>query len=265
MNRLAAYLFDRYFIKQPRLRHAVTRALYGTGDRKLDLFGSEITVNSLRENGYLRAAGKMGSSSLLRDEVGVLLSLALLLEPGDTFVDVGANVGLFSTTLSRIRRLPTAAPLRMYAYEPHPDTFARLLANTASAGVIARNVAASDQAGTLEFVDGAVSHVFTAASQSCAYNIDSQRRTVPTVRLDAEAVEGDSIVIKIDVEKQELAVLRGASGWLEAQRVKAVYFDGADQEAEIMRVLGGYGFRFYNGRTLAPYSPGEFSLLALRA
>lgn len=48
--------------------------------------------------------------------------------PGERVVDVGANVGCFSL-------LAAARGARVEAYEPHPETFDYLLANTADAAV----------------------------------------------------------------------------------------------------------------------------------
>jgi len=154
--------------------------------------------------------------------------------------------------------------VRFYAYEPHPDTFRRLDANARKNGITVRNVAASDHAGELEFVDGAVSHVFTVAERSSAYNLPNKRYRVSSVRLDEEPVEGDSMILKIDVENQELAVLQGAQKWFERQRVKAVYLDGYADKEQVEEILRRFGFRFLNGCTLMPFTPGDFNLLAVR-
>jgi len=257
-------LIDRYFIKQPRLRAAVTTLLYGRKDREVDIFGSHFIINSLRENGYLRAVRRIESSSLLRDEVSVLISLSLLLRPGDTFVDVGANIGIFCRTLSRINLFFAKPVVRFYAYEPHPDTFQRLKKNVSGTAIIARNTAVSDHSGELDFVDGAVSHVFTLSERSSAYNLESVHKRVPCVRLDEESVEGGFIILKIDVEQQELAVLKGARKWFEAGRVKAVYLDNYADEKEVDSILRRFGFSLLNGRMAElPFMTG-FGLLAIR-
>lgn len=258
-------LLDRYFIKQPRLRRWVTRLLYGDQDIEVVLFGCRFTINALRENGYLRAFRKSTHSSLLRDEAGTLLSLAGLLQPGDTFVDVGANIGLFSCTLSQRTRFHAAGDIRFYAYEPHPDTFRRLALNAASAGVVARNFAVSNAPGTLKFVDGAVSHVFTRVERANAYNLPDKQLSVPSVRLDQEDIEGNSLVIKVDVEGQEWAVLQGAERLFAAARVKAVYLDGYEDRAAVEVFLRQHGFTFWDIHTLDRVDIGRFGLLALRA
>lgn len=257
-------LIDRYFIKQPYLRSLVTSLLYGRRDRQVDLFGSRFVMNSVRENGYVRAARRIAYSSLLRDEMGVLLSLSSLLQPGDTFVDVGANVGLFCCTLNRINHAFPNPSVRFYAYEPHPDTFRRLQLNTAGTRIVPRKLALSDRSGEAAFVDGAVSHVFTVATQSSNYHFAGASVVVQTVRLDHEEIEGDRIIIKIDAENQEWAVLKGAERLFESGLVKAVYLDGTCDQQKVEEFLRDFGFRFFNGRSLAPSTGGDFSLLAIQ-
>src|SRR5207302_8251337 len=256
-------LIDKFFIKQPRVRAWITRLIYGARDREMTIFGTPFTINSLSENGYVRAAKKIKGSSLLRDEVSVLITLATLIVPGDTFIDVGANVGLFCGTLSRINRVFGHVLVRFYAYEPHPDTFQRLLKNTADKKIVARNCALSDSKGEAEFVEGAVSHVFTHASRSSAYVLPTRRRKVCTVRLADEEIEGDSLIVKIDVEGHELAVLEGARQMFEQARVKAVYLDGYAEEEKVEQFLRHFGFVFLNARSSNPFERSDFSLLAI--
>src|SRR5471030_805348 len=96
---------DRYFIKQPRLRLFVTRLLEGDRDLDVSLLGAKLRVNSVKEHGYLRSSRIAASSALLRDELPVILNLAALLADGDTFIDIGANAGIYSLTLARMRAI----------------------------------------------------------------------------------------------------------------------------------------------------------------
>jgi hypothetical protein len=127
--------------------------------------------------------------------------------------------------------------------------------------VEAHNIALSDHRGTLFFVDGAVSHVFTTVENASAYNIRANPISVPCVRLDEMEIAGNSIVLKIDVEGQEDQVLRGAQGLLEAGRIKAVYIDGFKNKV-VLQTLRANGFHLLDGRTLAPAGDDVFSLLA---
>jgi hypothetical protein len=87
--------------------------------------------------------------------------------------------------------------------------------------------------------------------------------SIPSVRLDEQPIRGDSIIIKIDVENQELAVLEGARGWFESRRVKAVYLDGIAEQKKVIDFLTSFGFLFFDGRSLMPYSKEHFGVLAI--
>ena len=131
--------------------------------------------------------------------------------------------------------------------------------------VTAHQVAISDQAGELEFVSGAVSHVFTQAAKRNDYHFKQQvPARVRAQRLDESGIEGDSLIIKIDVEGQELKVLQGATGLFEADRVKAVYLDGYDDPG-VEAFLVARGFDFFDGRTMRPTVSSFPNLLAVKA
>ena len=252
-------LFDKYFIKQPRFRRWVTRVLEGDENVQIDLLGAKLTINSIKEHGYLRASRIAQRSSLFRDEVSVLINLAWMLNGADTFIDVGANVGLFSLVFARFRRIFPS--LEIHAFEANPDTYQRLIVETANLGIHTHLCALSDREGSVDFVGGAVSHVFAAAQNSSCYSIPSEQVTLTCKRLDSFQFQGASIILKIDVEGHENEVLKGASGLFEQQRIRAVYIDGY-RDLGIPAYLLAHGFAIYDGRTLKP-SDRPFSLLAI--
>ena len=96
------YLIDRYFLKKPWLRRFVTRLLEGDHDCQVNLFGASMIVHSVKEHGYLRPSRIANRSALLRDELPVMLNLAALIAAGDTFLDIGANVGVFTNTFLKV-------------------------------------------------------------------------------------------------------------------------------------------------------------------
>jgi len=200
-------------------------------------------------------------SSVFGDEAAVLMSLASLLPHIDTIVDAGANVGLFSVTLGRFQKL--FPELKVIAFEADPDTFSRLSENLSLPNQTAHHVAVSDESGMLTFVRGAVSHVTTIVDQANDYSLN-ETFEVESRRLDSFEIPGDNILLKIDVEGQEVNVLRGASRWFEDNRCAAVYIDGAERMDEIISMLQQKDFVFFDGRTLEPIKGDTFSLLALR-
>ncbi len=157
-----------------------------------------------------------------------------LVDPGDLVVDVGANIGYF-TSLAAARSGPSGAVL---AFEPHPRTRSLLDANVerwrGSPGVApveTHEVALSDSAGT--------------ATLSCGSDFDANMGlpslvpgstpdgvnllAVRTARLDDVLGERQVGLLKIDVEGHETAVLRGAVDLLTSGRVRDVVFEDHDE------------------------------------
>jgi len=86
-----------------------------------------------------------------------------------------------------------------------------LQANVEPLGVKVFNLALSDRHGALEFVDGAVSNVFTTIENASAYSISHERTACECRRLEDLEIDGNSLVMKIDVEGQEWEVLQGGA------------------------------------------------------
>ena len=121
--------------------------------------------------------------------------MCLLLEDGDSFVNVGANVGLYACTLARRLKLRPGKN-RVYAFEPNPDTFGRLKLSADALGIEAIMCAVSDHVGTLEFVSGAVSNVFTSVHRANHFHLLDEKQSVPCRRLDEIGMEGEKFVLK---------------------------------------------------------------------
>jgi FkbM family methyltransferase len=130
---------------------------------------------------------------------------------GDTFVDAGANVGLYS--------LFVAQPgVRAVAFEPGGVAFARAHENVRRNGlgqsIATVRAALGDIDGRTRLTTrwGGMNYVVGQASSSAA-DTEWDAEEVPMTRLDTfDACEGLGRValIKVDVEGYELPVLRGA-------------------------------------------------------
>jgi FkbM family methyltransferase len=228
--------------KYPRLRSFATRLLIPRRRIDIQLFGATLCIDTREEIGLWRAARMADDNVVFRDEIASLLNLALLLRPGDTFVDVGANVGLYSSVLSRLRNV--SADVSYVAIEPNPQTAERLRESVGDA-VQVFNVAVSDHSGDLGFSSGVTSGVFRVSSAEVA------EIKVRCERLDALPLPQSDLVVKIDVEGHELPVLRGAARLFDEQRVKVICIDGYSDET-IPDFLRQRGFALYHGRTLIP-------------
>lgn len=259
----ASKLLDRLFIKKPRFRRLVTKLLFGDKNRQIELCGSDFTVNSLSENGYVRAWRSARNSSLLRDELPVVLNLVALSADSDAFVDVGANIGFYSTIMSRFVRI-RKTPFNIYAFEVDPYTFNRLSINADKHGFSAFNVGISDHVGDEEFIRGAVSHVTTTIENTNDYSIPGAVFKAKCAPLSAFDIVGNKMIIKIDVEGQEFPVLLGCESYIEQNRVLAIYIDGF-VDWRVPEFLTERGFLLLDGRSLNVVHPAPFSLLAIRA
>lgn len=130
----------------------------------------------------------------------------------ETFVDVGANVGLYSVMMSQLSK-------RIIAYEANGALAKEIGSNFRLNGIdgTIRQVAVSDRPGFISF---GVASRFAGNSaviqeKDGAENYNSVE-TVEAVCLDEElaGVEGP-VALKVDVEGHELPVLRGARSILE--------------------------------------------------
>ena len=254
------YLIDRLILKQPRLRRWLTRLIYGNREIDIPLLHCPVRVHTIRENGYVRASRLGETSSFYHDEAPVLLALAGLLPWADTFVDCGANVGIYSKLLERFRTL--YPQLEFHAFEADPDTARRLAATLAGTGAHVHGVALSDAPGRLRFVRGAVSHVSTRADLASRYQL-TETFDVEAQRLDAVGLTGRRLIMKVDVEGQELAVLRGAEQLFAAERVLAVFLDGCGEAPAVAAFLRARGFEFFDARTLRRADDLPYALLGL--
>ena len=171
-----------------------------------------------------------------------IAELCKYIPPAGTVLDVGANIGLSALEFSR-----TAGPAgRVIAFEPHPDTAARLRTNldrNGAANVEIVQSAVGSAPGTITFNESADA---TLSSASVIPRNLVRSFEVPLTTVDlawAEASKPLVSVLKIDVEGGELAVLQGA-GELLARDHPAILLEawGAQQLDPIHALLTAAGY-----------------------
>jgi FkbM family methyltransferase len=256
---LRQYLVYRLVLRRPRFRLWLTKLIAGDRELEVRLAGDTFRVHSVAEFGLVRAARMAESSSILRDELPVLLNLASLFRDGDVFVDVGANVGLYSKLLSRLQTFHPR--LRIVAFEPHPGTFQRLKENLKTISAEVHCLALSGSTGSQQFFEGPASAVFSAEKSS--FSLQNRAVWIETKRLDEISLPDGPIMLKIDVEGHEFEVLRGAASLFERRRIAVVFLDGFD-EPSIPRLLADLGFILFDASTLQPFGEGHRQLLAVQ-
>jgi FkbM family methyltransferase len=166
-----------------------------------------------------------------------------LLRQGDTFVDVGANVGAYTV-------LAGVVNARCISIEPIKSAFDHLILNIRLNGigniVDARNIGISSHQGILKFTKGldTVNHVAVGSEAS---GIALSEVEVDT--LDNVIAEVQPVLIKIDVEGFETEVVAGAERVLSKKSLLAVIMElnGSGQrynynEWELYKRMIDYGF-----------------------
>jgi FkbM family methyltransferase len=133
--------------------------------------------------------------------------ISTLLNPGDTFIDVGANSGFFTLLASR-QVGPTG---RVLSFEPLPSMRRRIMENLSINGmenVTLYGVALSNSVGEVTFYEGPQGH--KGLSSIRPIGEASTILQVPTMQLDDLADKVQSVkLIKIDVEGAEQLVIQG--------------------------------------------------------
>lgn len=185
--------------------------------------------------------------------------LEACLKPGDLFVDVGANVGVYATWGARIVG-PTGVVL---ALEPVPRTRAWLetiCAQNELDHVKVISTAAGDKEGSawMQTTDG-------AAGLSRVCGASGAGLQVPITTLDRLLGSRIPALIKIDVEGYELSVLRGAVSTLENTRAPVVFeapdFAGGSGTTDCVALLESIGYSVFSltTRGLQAFTPVAYS------
>jgi FkbM family methyltransferase len=148
-----------------------------------------------------------------------------ILEPGDVFIDVGANVGYFTVLGSAL----VGSEGKVYSFEPDPKNIARIKFHCENnradnVEIIARP--ASDSVADVNFWFNKSSSGGNALWNPGEYFGDPQFNDgcsvmKSTTLSDEFASKGlkDVKLVKIDTEGAEHAILRGARDWLRHQRI----------------------------------------------
>ena len=164
------------------------------------------------------------------------------LKNGDTFVDVGSNIGLI--TLTAALKVGSG---EVYSIEPHPTIFLNLKGNIELNNfnnIHIFNTALGNKNGKINFSN----------SRSDSMNSileDNSGISVPICKLDDLSIGSSIALIKIDVEGYEKFVLLGSSNYLKI--TKCVVFESIEKlykkynytHEDVFNILLNEGFKLY--------------------
>lgn len=179
-----------------------------------------------------------------------------LIRPGDTVVEVGANIGYFTRRYARL-----AGPRgRVLAFEPNPVVLPILRKNVRGRPwVSVHPCGLADVRSRLPFYSGSNTAVASSSREYTArYTADGSGNSVREYEIEvmpgdvalAEAGVAGVSFIKIDVEGMEIDVLRGLEHTLRSNpelvvfcefNPSALHYRGASPE-DLLQVLLGLGF-----------------------
>ena len=175
-------------------------------------------------------------------------------QPGEVFVDIGANVGMYTIWAAKTRGV------RTFAFEPESQNYALLYRNIVMNGlsenVVAYCLALSDTAGysllhLSQFQLGGSCHSF---GEKIDHNLKHRdtRLSQGSISTTLDSLVADGVVpmpnhIKIDVDGLEHKVLAGCRSVLADRRVKSVLVEintNLEQHRKIIADMQAIGFRF---------------------
>jgi len=174
------------------------------------------------------------------------------LNPGDYFIDIGANVGYYSFIASE-RIGPSG---KVFAFEPDPDNFRVLKENIAALGyknIVPIQKAVANQSGKLKFyLSGRIK------GDHRLYDSCDGRRfiEVETLKLDDYCSEcaGRVKAIKIDIQGAEFSALMGMRVLLEKNPGLKIFTElwpvglknAGVEPAVYLQALSGLGYALYH-------------------
>ena len=142
------------------------------------------------------------------------------LKPGDAYVDVGANIGMWVLAAAMI----VGRSGRVIAFEPHPRIFKFLQSNVALnnlENVQLHNCAVGDQAGSVSFSD-------VRADDTNRVLLSSDGLRVPIVTLNDVLDHSEIALLKVDAEGYEKYVLNGAENAI--ARTQCVFIEISQED-----------------------------------
>jgi len=243
--------------------------------------GCVVQINNVMKKSLRWLIGRAGYEFIRRDDVpfgyDVMWDIKRLSRmwnyTTDIFFDVGANIG--QTTARALRELPKA---RVFAFEPHPHTFASL---KKAIGEVENfkpfNLGFGITIGEVDLYEYDISvlnSMIQNAPFAVHYQKDGKRIQVKSTTIDRFCLEQNLPnidVLKIDTEGFDLVVLEGSKNMLLGQKIKFIYTEFNDIHPKsgttggslsvIDNFLHPYGYRFIASYTDWIDKDGEFFLV----
>ena len=157
-------------------------------------------------------------------------------------IDVGANIGSAALAWARTSRVR-----KIFAFEPHPETYRRLLRNIELNGakgvIIPRQIAVGAKDGEIKLF---ISKEGSMAMRPGTYRWQGREISCPLITLDT-LIKTEHIasiyILKIDIEGSEVEVLLGSSETLEITKRIVLEYHSVELRDQCKRLLSNRGFQ----------------------
>lgn len=210
-----------------------------------DLIGREMSVAGLYEMAGIRAVESLCSSGAIGSSASSI------------FIDVGANIGIYTTALAKHFD-------SVLAFEPHPVTSRLLELNIEINRIPNAKVlrfALSNREGKADLTDAGVDNVGASTLETERISDSLRDGTIHEVDvrrgeglLRAECVTKPVAFMKIDVEGHEEAVIEGMIGWLSEQMPVIAFEANSNERSERVRKrLEDAGYTHFLGLDFYPW------------
>lgn len=188
-----------------------------------------------------RSLAELGEYS--KDEMDVMRSLC---QPGDTVIEVGANMGAHTVGLAK----HVGEQGRVLAFEPQRMMFQLLCANVAInslSNVECYWAALADQSGTLSVPepDPAIKRNFGGVSLFVEQEKVENFMQVSCYTMDVFAERPGITLLKIDAEGSEVHVIKGAEKLIGKFKPRIYIENDRANYKQLMEMISGLGYRMY--------------------
>jgi len=233
--------------------------------------GTRVRLDRFRHKGYWFHGRQR--------ERNVMESFALVIQPGDTVIELGGHIGYISLWFAHL----VGDAGRVYVFEPSPDNLRYIEPNTAAARQVAlvRKAAGASTGTARFFVEGLTGQNSTlieeyavfSANRSRAFSDEGYRAIEVEMTTLDDFVAGASIspdFIKIDIEGAEIEALRGMPTVLERFR-PTLMVEVTREDDAVMALLRDAGYVAHDsqlrplGENWRESGPNRFFLPAERS